>query len=311
MTSKVFIDGEAGTTGLQIAERLDQREDISLIRLDDSQRKDPKARKEALLEADIAILCLPDAASIEAYEMAQGEATRLLDASTAFRVNDDWVYGFAEMTAGQADAIAAAKYVSNPGCYPTGAIGLLRPLREAQMLPANAPVSVNAVSGYTGGGKAMIAEYETDAATGGFVYGTSQAHKHLPEMAKYAMLDGTPIFVPSVGNFAQGMVVQIPLHLNSIVGAPTLANVHEALAHHYASNGFVNVLPLDADQGRIEAEAMNGTNTLQLQVCGNADKGQAVLVAVLDNLGKGASGAAVQNLNLMMGVDPATGLVRA
>jgi N-acetyl-gamma-glutamyl-phosphate reductase len=311
MTSKVFIDGEAGTTGLQIAERLDQREDISLIRLDDSQRKDPKARKEALLEADIAILCLPDAASIEAYEMAQGEATRLLDASTAFRVNDDWVYGFAEMTAGQADAIAAAKYVSNPGCYPTGAIGLLRPLREAQMLPANTPVSVNAVSGYTGGGKAMIAEYETGAATGGFVYGTSQAHKHLPEMAKYAMLDSTPIFVPSVGNFAQGMVVQIPLHLNSIAGAPTLANVHEALAHHYASNGFVDVLPLDAEQGRIEAEAMNGTNTLQLQVCGNADKGQAVLVAVLDNLGKGASGAAVQNLNLMMGVDPATGLVRA
>ena len=308
MTSKVFIDGEAGTTGLQIAERLDKREDISLIRLDDSQRKDPKARKDALLAADIAILCLPDAASIEAYEMAQGESTRLLDASTAFRVNDDWVYGFAEMTAGQDHAIAVAKYVSNPGCYPTGAIGLLRPLREAQMLPSTAAISVNAVSGYTGGGKAMIAEYESEASTGGFVYGTSQGHKHLPEMAKYGMLENQPIFVPSVGNFAQGMVVQVPLHLNTIAGAPTLENVHEALTNHYASNGFVQVLPFDADQGRIEAEAMNGTNTLQLQVCGNADKGQAVLVAVLDNLGKGASGAAVQNLNLMMGVDPATGL---
>ena len=309
MTSKVFIDGEAGTTGLQIAERLDQREDISLIRLDDSERKDPKARKDALLAADIAILCLPDAASIEAYEMAQGENTRLLDASTAFRVNDEWVYGFAEMTAGQDQAIAKAKYVSNPGCYPTGAIGLLRPLRDAQMLPSTAAISVNAVSGYTGGGKAMIAEYESGASTGGFVYGTSQGHKHLPEMAKYGMLEAEPIFVPSVGNFAQGMVVQVPLHLNAIAGSPTLEHVHEALANHYDSNGFVQVLPLDATQGRIEAEAMNGTNTLQLQVCGNADKGQAVLVAVLDNLGKGASGAAVQNLNLMMGVDPATGLV--
>jgi len=309
MTSKVFIDGEAGTTGLQIAERLDKREDISLIRLDDSQRKDTKARKDALLAADVAILCLPDAASIEAYEMAQGAATRLLDASTAFRVNDDWTYGFAEMTAGQGDAIAAAKYVSNPGCYPTGAIGLLRPLREAKLLPADMPISVNAVSGYTGGGKAMIAEYESGESTGGFAYGTSQAHKHLPELAKYAMMDRTPIFVPSVGNFAQGMVVQIPLHLNTIAGAPTFKDVHEALANHYDSDGFIQVLPLNADQGRIEAEAMNGTNTLQLQVCGNADKGQAVLVAVLDNLGKGASGAAVQNLNLMMGVDPATGLV--
>ena len=304
MTSKVFIDGEAGTTGLQIAERLDQRDDISLIRLGDAERKDPAARKAALLEADIAILCLPDAASIEAYEMAKGTSTRLLDASTAFRVNDDWVYGFAEMTAGQADKIANAQFVSNPGCYPTGAIGLLRPLREAQMLPANTPISINAVSGYTGGGKALIAEFESGASTGGFVYGTAQAHKHLPEMAKYGLLDSHPIFVPSVGNFAQGMVVQVPLHL----GGTTLADLHGALEHHYKGCDFVQVLPLDAEQGRIDAEAMNGTNNLQLQVCGNADKGQAVLVAVLDNLGKGASGAAVQNLNLMMGVDQTTGL---
>ena len=304
MTAKVFIDGEAGTTGLQISERLDKRQDISLIRLDDSERKDPAARKAALLEADIAILCLPDAASIEAYEMAQGTTTRLLDASTAFRVNNDWAYGFAEMTAGQTAKIANAQFVSNPGCYPTGAIGLLRPLREAGLLEGNTPICINAVSGYSGGGKAMIAEFESGALTGGFVYATSQTHKHLPEMAKYGQLDSQPIFVPSVGNFAQGMVVQIPLHLEG----SRLGDLHSALAAHYADEIFVNVLPLDAEQGKIDAEALNGTNRLDLRVCGNADKGQAVLLAVLDNLGKGASGAAVQNLNLMMGVDPATGL---
>ena len=305
MTAKVFIDGEAGTTGLQISERLNKRDDIALIRLDDSERKDPAARKAALLEADIAILCLPDAASVEAYMMAKGTTTRLLDASTAFRVNDDWTYGFAEMTAGQRDKIANAQFVSNPGCYPTGAVSLLRPLREAQLLPANAQISINAVSGYTGGGKALIAEYEGGDAPGMFVYGTGQAHKHLPEITKYGMFDASPIFVPSVGNYAQGMVVQVPMHLDSL----TLADLHGALEHHYIGSDFVKVLPLDAEQGRINAEAMNGTNNLQLQVCGNAEKGQAVLVAVLDNLGKGASGAAVQNLNLMMGVDQTTGLV--
>lgn len=304
MTAKVFIDGEAGTTGLQIAQRLDQRTDIALIRLGDSERKDPAARKAALLEADIAILCLPDAASIEAYEMAQGTTTRLLDASTAFRVNDDWAYGFAEMTAGQAERIANAQFVSNPGCYPTGAVGLLRPLREAQMLPSNARISINAVSGYTGGGKALIGEYEAGGAPGAFMYGTGQSHKHLPEITKYGMFDASPIFLPSVGNYAQGMVVQVPMHLDGL----TLADLHRALADHYKGSTFVDVLPLDAEQGRINAEAMNGTNRMQIQVCGNADKGQAVLVAVLDNLGKGASGAAVQNLNLMMGVDPTTGL---
>lgn len=303
MTAKVFIDGEAGTTGLQISERLDKREDIALIRLDDSERKDPGARKAALLEADIAILCLPDAASIEAYEMAQGTSTRLLDASTAFRVNDDWVYGFAEMTDGQADRIANAQFVSNPGCYPTGAIGLLRPLHEAQILAGNTQIAINAVSGYTGGGKAMIADFESGASTGGFVYATAQAHKHLPEMTKYGLLDSQPIFVPSVGNFAQGMIVQIPLFGQS------MAEMQAALAAHYDGSSFVNVLPLDTEQGKIEAEAMNGTNRLELRVCGNEEKGQAILVAVLDNLGKGASGAAVQNLNLMMGVDPETGLV--
>ncbi|WP_372602615.1 N-acetyl-gamma-glutamyl-phosphate reductase [Actibacterium sp.] len=309
MTQKIFIDGEVGTTGLQIAARLDTRSDISLIRLGESERKDPAARKEALRAADIAILCLPDAASKEAYEMVQGTETRLLDASTAHRVAEGWVYGFAEMTAGQAEAIANARYVANPGCYPTGAIGLLRPLREAGLLPAGLPVSVNAVSGYTGGGKAMIAEFETGQESGGFVYATSQAHKHLPEMQQYSLLDGAPIFVPSVGNFAQGMIVQIPLHLTTLPRTPSLADLHAALAAHYTGSTFVKVLPLDAEQGRIQAQALNDTNMLELRVCGDAAKGQAVLVAVLDNLGKGASGAAVQNLNLMMGVDQTTGLV--
>lgn len=308
MAQKIFIDGEVGTTGLQIATRLEGRSDIELIRLDEAVRKDPAARRDALRSADIAILCLPDAASVEAYEMVQGADTRLLDASTAHRIADGWVYGFAEMTAGQAEAIASARYVANPGCYPTGAIALLRPLREAGLLPADTPVSVNAVSGYTGGGKAMIAEFEGPDAPGGFVYATAQTHKHLPELTKYAQLDASPIFVPSVGHFAQGMIVQIPLHLSMLPGTPTLADLHAALVAHYAGSEFVSVLPLDAEQGKIDAEALNDTNQLELRVCGNADKGQAVLVAVLDNLGKGASGAAVQNLNLMMGVDPKTGL---
>lgn len=309
MTSKVFIDGEAGTTGLQIAERLDTRTDITLIRLGDAERKDPAARQAALQEADIAILCLPDAASKEAHQMVQEGTTRLLDASTAFRIDPDWVYGFAEMTKGQDARIAGARFVANPGCYPTGAIALLRPLREAGLLAADVPVSINAVSGYTGGGKALIAEYQAGTAPGGFVYGTGQTHKHLPEITQYGQLGQSPIFVPSVGNFAQGMIVQIPLHLGTLAGQPSMADLHAALAAHYDGARFVEVLPLDAEQGRIDAEAMNDTNGLRLQVCGNAEKGQAVLVAVLDNLGKGASGAAVQNLNLMMGVDPATGLV--
>lgn len=305
MAQKIFIDGEVGTTGLQIAARLETRSDIDLIRLIESRRKDRDARAEALGAADIAILCLPDDAAREAAQIVAGGDTRLLDASTAHRVAPDWVYGFAEMTAGQAQAIAGARFVANPGCYPTGAIGLIRPLREAGLLPAGMGISINAVSGYTGGGKALIAEYEAGTAPKGFVYGTGQAHKHLPEMAQYGLLDRAPIFVPSVGNFAQGMIVQVPLHLADLPGTPTPGDLHGALAAHYAGSQFVTVAPL-GDPGRIDAEAMNDTNGMTLYVCGDATR--AVLIAVLDNLGKGASGAAVQNLNLMLGVDPATGL---
>lgn len=305
MTQKIFIDGEVGTTGLQIAARLEARTDITLIRLDESRRKDRDARADALNAADIAILCLPDDAAREAAEIVAAGETRLLDASTAHRVAPDWVYGFAEMTAGQDQAIAAARFVANPGCYPTGAIGLIRPLREAGLLPADLGVSVNAVSGYTGGGKALIAEYDAGTAPSSFVYGTGQTHKHLPEMAQYGLLERAPIFVPSVGRFAQGMVVQVPLHLSDLPGKPGLDDLHAALTAHYAGARFVTVAPL-GDPGRIDAEAMNDTNGMTLYVCGDATR--AVLIAVLDNLGKGASGAAVQNLNLMLGVDPATGL---
>lgn len=308
MTARVFIDGEAGTTGLQIYERLADRADIELIRLDDQARKDPSARREALQAADVAILCLPDQAAREAVGLLGNAPTRLIDASTAHRVDPLWAYGFPEMTAGQAARIAEARFVSNPGCYPTGAIALIRPLREAGILPPDHPVSINALSGYSGGGKAMIAEFEGVSPPAGFVYGTAQSHKHLPEMAAYGLLDAEPIFVPSVGRFAQGMIVQVPLHLSRLPGAPSLAAVHETLAAHFEGATFVEVAPLAEEQGRLDPEVLNGTNRLRLHVLGSAAKGQAVLVAVLDNLGKGASGAAVQNLNLMLGLPEASGL---
>jgi len=310
MTAKVFIDGEAGTTGLQIHARLAARADIELIRLDDVSRKDHAARRDALHTADIAVLCLPDAAACEAVTLLGNAPTRLIDASTAHRVDPTWTYGFPEMTKGQAGRITEARFVTNPGCYPTGAIALIRPLREAGLLPADHPLSINALSGYTGGGKAMIAAFEGDASPAGFVYATDQTHKHLPEMAHYAMLDDAPIFVPSVGRFAQGMIVQVPLHLAHLPGAPSLSALYEVLAAHYEAAEFIEVAPMTDKQGRIDPEALNGTNMLRLHVLGNAANGQAVLAAVLDNLGKGASGAAVQNLNLMLGLPPDRGLER-
>ncbi len=313
MTARIFIDGEAGTTGLQIRERLIDRRDIALISLSDAERKDTEARRRALNECDLTILCLPDDAAKESVSLIENDTTRVIDASTAHRVADGWVYGFPEMTAGQQDAVRASKRVANPGCYPTGAIALIRPLVEAGLLPRDFPVTVNAVSGYSGGGKSLIQRFE---GAGGaeepafYAYGLALAHKHLPEMQTHGLLDHAPLFVPSVGRYYKGMLVQVPLQLWALPGAPTAKQIHEALADHFGTGGFVRVAPFgDTDpKTELDPEALNATNEMELRVFSRDDTGQCLLTAVLDNLGKGASGAAVQSMNLMLDLEPRAGL---
>ncbi len=304
MTARVFIDGEVGTTGLQIRARLGRRDDIALISLSEENRKSREARLAAFAEADVAILCLPDAAVHDIAPDLRELPCRVIDASTAHRTDPEWVFGFPELDAEARGKIAAAKRVSNPGCYSTGAIALLKPLIDAGMIAADHPVTINALSGYSGGGKAMIAEFESGAVSGGFVYATSQRHKHLPEIVAHADLTRKPIFVPQVGAFAQGMIVQVPLHLDP--GSPERALA--TLRAHYAGQRFVQVVDRAALGDRIDPQRLNGTNMMELTVDGDAETGATVLIAVLDNLGKGASGAAVQSLNILLGIDEATGL---
>ena len=314
MAHTIFIDGEAGTTGLEIRERLEARGDLELILLGD-RRRDVAARREALNAADAVILCLPDEAAKEAVAMIENPRVRVIDASTAYRVDPAWTYGFAEMAHApgrmtQAEKIAGATRVSNPGCYPTGFIGLVRPLVSAGIIPAGWPVTVNAVSGYSGGGKAMIAEFEAGGAGAFRAYGLSLKHKHVPEMTQHTGLERPVLFAPAVGAYRQGMLVEVPLQLAALPSSPSIEVVHGALAEAYADCRFVEVAELEATEAMtgIDPEGLNGTNRMRLHVFGDRDGDQVRLVALLDNLGKGASGAAVQNLNLMLGIEEETGL---
>jgi N-acetyl-gamma-glutamyl-phosphate reductase len=320
-TPKVFIDGEAGTTGLQIAQRLSERCDIELLHLDDAERKDAGRRAEMLNAADVSILCLPDAAAREAVSMVD-EAARIIDASTAHRTAPGWTYGFPEYEPTRPAEIAKSSRVSNPGCYALGAISMLHPLVTSGLLPADQPLTINAVSGYSGGGRKLIAAFEdpeyADATESDFyLYSLDLEHKHVPEIQMHGSLTQRPLFVPSVGRFAQGMIVSLPLQLWSLPGSPTPSQLHAALAEHYAGKDGkqgVHVASLEesatetavalqlSGMPHLDSQALTGSDKLTIHVFGNESRQQAVVCAVLDNLGKGAAGLAVQNLELMLGL---------
>jgi N-acetyl-gamma-glutamyl-phosphate reductase len=312
--ASVFIDGQAGTTGLEISQRLHERDDIAVLTIDDARRKDPAARRELMLESDVTVLCLPDQAAMEAVTLA-GDDTRILDASTAYRTHPDWVYGCPELGDGQREKIAAARLVSNPGCYPQGFILLVRPLIDAGLLSPDTFVSVFGLSGYSGGGRKMIEEYQAFApeqveAWNSRPYSLGLNHKHLPEMQHFSGLSHAPVFSPTVATYYRGMLIEIPMHRELLAGRPGGEDLCHLYAERYRAEPFIDVAGFQPecqlDGGYLSATTLNGTNRMQLLVFGNEDR--FLLVARYDNLGKGASGAAVQNLNLMLGKDERLGL---
>lgn len=310
MKPKIYIDGQAGTTGLQIMDRLTEREDIELLLIDDDKRHDDAERKRLMDAADLIFLCLPDKAAVEAVALAEGSNCRIIDASTAHRTNPDWVYGFSELSPAQRIAIAQSKRVANPGCHATGLISAAAPLVQAGLLPKDYPLTCYSLTGYSGGGKKMIADYEAEGRdvklSAPRIYGLTLQHKHIPEMQKVCGLDYAPVFCPVVDDYYKGMATSILLHNRCLTGKPTTEHIREALLEHYAGSALVSVAELGYDEPMIAANTLSGKDTLKLIVCGNDE--QTTVTALFDNLGKGASGAAVQNMNLMLGFEETASL---